>query len=246
MRLVAWNCAQRAHDKLEALLSLRPDVAVIPECAHPEVLLAKAPQLGAPWGDASIDWVGESRQKGLAVIAFGPYRLERAAEYRADLRHFLPVRVTGPESCNLLATWAFMPGPGGPAAPNSPALVMAVEHYREFLSAPFAVMAGDFNGGLTFDTPRRPLFGALVQALERVGLRSSIHRHRGWAFGQEPEPTFFDRSRQDLPFHLDYVFCNRDAAHVRAASVGARVDWRRLSDHMPLVVEWHPTELGSQ
>ena len=35
MRLVAWNCAMALHRKFEALLSLRPDVAVIAECAEP-------------------------------------------------------------------------------------------------------------------------------------------------------------------------------------------------------------------
>ncbi len=47
MRLVAWNCAMALHRKFEALLRLRPDVAVIAECAEPGRL---AERLAAPRG----------------------------------------------------------------------------------------------------------------------------------------------------------------------------------------------------
>ena len=33
MRLVAWNCNMALQRKFDAVLSLRPDVAVIAECA---------------------------------------------------------------------------------------------------------------------------------------------------------------------------------------------------------------------
>ena len=35
MRLVVWNCAMALHRKIDALMALRPDLAVIPEAAEP-------------------------------------------------------------------------------------------------------------------------------------------------------------------------------------------------------------------
>jgi hypothetical protein len=39
LRIVAWNCAMALQPKANALLALRPDVAVVPECGQ-------APELG--------------------------------------------------------------------------------------------------------------------------------------------------------------------------------------------------------
>lgn len=37
MRLITWDCAAKAHEKVAALLALRPDVVVLAECASPAV-----------------------------------------------------------------------------------------------------------------------------------------------------------------------------------------------------------------
>jgi hypothetical protein len=41
LRLLVWNCSGRLHDKLSDLHDLEPDVAVLAECACPEVLLRR-------------------------------------------------------------------------------------------------------------------------------------------------------------------------------------------------------------
>jgi hypothetical protein len=43
MRVVAWNCNTAFHRKYRNLLELKPDIAVIPECANVELLSRKAP-----------------------------------------------------------------------------------------------------------------------------------------------------------------------------------------------------------
>ena len=43
MRIVAWNCNRALHRKIDALMTLRPDVAVISEAAKPERLVARVP-----------------------------------------------------------------------------------------------------------------------------------------------------------------------------------------------------------
>lgn len=55
MRIVAWNSNRALHRKIDALMTLRPDVAVISEAAKPERLVAHVPELA----DASLVWVGK-------------------------------------------------------------------------------------------------------------------------------------------------------------------------------------------
>jgi hypothetical protein len=81
------------HRKFDAMLRLRPDIAVICECAEPKRLQALAGSIGNGVGTV---WVGENCNKGLAVFAFNGYVVHLAAPFQATLRHVAPVRVTGP------------------------------------------------------------------------------------------------------------------------------------------------------
>jgi hypothetical protein len=103
MRLVAWNCNMALHRKIDALLSLRPDVAVISECAEP-LRLRKTSK--SSWIETEPIWFGRNADKGLGVFAFNGYSIEYGQRTLPYLRYILPVRVTGMLRFNLLAVWA--------------------------------------------------------------------------------------------------------------------------------------------
>ena len=91
-----------AHTKLPELLKLRPDVAILPECAAPEIPAARSVYDSA----SSHAWIGKSPTKGLAVLTFGAFKLERPESSGTTTGRFaLPVRIRGPVSFNLLALW---------------------------------------------------------------------------------------------------------------------------------------------
>ena len=98
MRLVFWNCNMALHAKLPALAALRPDIAVISECATPEIVRRKAPLLMP----GSAVWVGQNPQKGLGILAFGEYQVTLDPAHDASLRFVAPVSVAGPRNFNLL------------------------------------------------------------------------------------------------------------------------------------------------
>lgn len=102
MRLVSWNCGAGFHCKVQSLLALRPDIAVIQGCSNLEILAAKAPD----FRPAAALWTGNNRNRGLAVFSFGEYRLKQADETDNSITYALPVRVTGPSTFNLLALWS--------------------------------------------------------------------------------------------------------------------------------------------
>lgn len=92
MRIVAWNCARALHRKIDALMALRPDVAVISEAAKPKLLVARAPELA----DASLVWVGKYPNQGLLLAGFGTTVLEFGRHLYDDRLHWIaPVSVSG-------------------------------------------------------------------------------------------------------------------------------------------------------
>jgi len=245
MRLVAWNCNMALHRKLAALMALKPDVAVLSECASPARLLER---LGPGTLDCEPIWVGANRDKGLAVLGFNGYRARLADDvYRKSLRFIAPVRIEGPLRFNLLAVWAqnFSDGIRRKRQPG-PLRLALTRDYRAFLGAGPAIVAGDFNNNIFWDRPGYLInHSHTVALLENYGLVSAYHHARGEAQGAESEPTLYwrDRLKDGPTYHIDYVFVPRTwAAGIREMSVGTFDDWcgARLSDHVPLVVDVAP------
>ena len=103
MRIVVWNCNMGFHKKYEYLLALRPDIAIIPECANIKPLTKNAPKFKS----TSAIWVGDSPRKGLAVFTFGQFSAILSPFYQDDFCPFIaPIEINGPSCFNLLAVWA--------------------------------------------------------------------------------------------------------------------------------------------
>jgi exodeoxyribonuclease III len=240
MRLATWNCSMALHRKFEAMLRLRPDIAVICECAEPKRLQALA-------GSASIRadtvWVGDNRNKGLAVFAFNGYGVSLAVPCHATLRHLAPVRVTGPTEYNLLAVWAQNASGGVNRKHQLGPLRRALTKYRGFLAERPSIVAGDFNNNVYWHRPGwRINHGNAVADLEQLGLASAYHALRGEPQGRESVPTLYwrDRRKGGPTYHIDYVFLPAAwLVHVRELAVGTFEDWcgAGLSDHVPIVVD---------
>ena len=240
MRLVFWNCNMALHRKTEALFRLRPDIAVISECASPDVLaqrgadrLAEAPAL----------WFGTNRHKGLGVFAFNGFELRRHEPFFPTLKYVLPVCVGGPRRFNLLAVWAQNASGGVTRKHQLGPLRRALGKYREFLLSGPVVIGGDFNNNAIWDRPGwRINHMTKVALLEDLGLVSAYHALRGEAHGQEATPTHYwrDRKRDGPTYHIDFVFVPDGwLRSVCAFQVGTFDDWigNGLSDHVPLLIE---------
>jgi hypothetical protein len=103
MRIVAWNCNMAFDRKVDGLLGLAPDIAIVSECAEPERLRSRS---RSSWMECDPVWIGSNPHKGLAVFAFNGYAVRLAESYHPALRYIAPVRIGGPTECNLLAVWA--------------------------------------------------------------------------------------------------------------------------------------------
>lgn len=235
LRLVVWNCAMKFHDKYDHLLSLRPDLAIVPECAEPDILRRKAPNFAF----ADCEWSGAPKSKGLGVFAFGDLQLRRHQSWDERFHIFLPLEVRGGLAINFLAIWAFNRRAPEKVTPNPATTAQAVAHYAPFLRAAPAVVAGDFNASVFWDGQKRyESFAALDQQLGELGLVSAYHAAGGYALGAEPDPTLFWQRKESQGFHIDYAYIPRDwVPRVREASVKPAAEWLKHHDHAPLVVE---------
>src|SRR6185312_11762683 len=201
MRLITWNCKGAFARKHASIVSLKPDVLVLPEAAR---MTGLEHVLGASPVN-SVEWAGDNPLKGLAVISYGEYSLRVHEAYDPRLRWILPLDVDGPIPFTLIAVWAMPDEDTGRLYARC--LFDACDTYRTLLESPRVVLAGDFNNNMSFDTPRHPLkFATLLSTLDSFGLRSLYHLDRGCIHGAEPDPTFFLYHRADKQHHIDFVF----------------------------------------
>jgi exodeoxyribonuclease III len=171
MRIVVWNCNMALHRKYESLLSLRPDIAVISECASAELIAQKI----ASFKPSSSIWIGDNRNKGLGVFTFGSFKAMLSPIYQENFPYIAPVQIDGPTRFNLLAVWACHAKENSYEAKRGP-LRRAISAYQAFIECGPTVVAGDFNDNVKWDKPTKINKHATnVSMLTALGLRSAYH-----------------------------------------------------------------------
>jgi len=173
----------------------------------------------------------------VAVISFTGAQLEVDAAHDSSLKHLLPVLVTGSHGFRLLAVWT--KEDAEQRAMYIGQAVLGVQRYAPFIAGD-ATVVGDFNSNQIWDRPDRQYRHAeMVELLEGRGLVSVYHHHYGEAQGAETRSTFYMYRKQERGFHIDYCFALKAwMPYLMFVQVGAYADWRHLSDHCPLVVEF--------
>jgi hypothetical protein len=232
VRIVAWNCARGLHRKIDFLLSLRPDIAIVSEGAKPEIVQSKAKSF--MFSDGL--WVGSNKDIGLAVYSFNELKLRQHHSWDKNLSFFLPVEVWGSAQFNLLAVHALSHHTPPKAVTNSQTTARALNHYRQFLTERTSVVGGDFNASVLWDkqTPKSP-FAAVNQQLAGIGLSSVYHTLLSESiFGHEAESTLIWKGQG---FHVDYLYAPNKLVKRDSAPCLRKFDGQTLSDHFPLVVE---------
>ena len=246
MRIVAWNCAKALHRKFDPLLALKPDIAVVPECAEPEILARKCdpPAFSAPpiWIGGNQNWTpGNGADRwvnfGLGVFFFNGAAGHIHGRFNSGLFLMLPIEVTAPRRFNLLAVWA----PTGFRKPDPGPLRRALEFYRRFLTGVDAVVAGDFNNNVTFDAPGWASNHSNARdTLDGYQLVSAYHAKTGENYGAESKPTHYHHWDRHKPFHIDFIYMPHSWTQQDfSVEVGSFDDWSgaRVSDHAPLTLD---------
>lgn len=233
-RLLSWNVAISLRTKWDAITALTPDIAILPEISRADIE-SLVPERG------HRDWIGDNDKKGLGLITFGDYTLERDASFDPKHQFFLPARISGPAKLHLLAVWALNHRNRGELAGQRDATLQAITHHREFLdSGELTIVAGDFNHNVIWDKPRATTanFRPVLDALERLGLVSAYHHLHHQAHGQESAHTLNWRHDPNTPYHVDYIFAPRRTLTGDARlQITAPGTGDPSSDHVALILD---------
>lgn len=225
MRIVTWNCCRGAYAKKVPLLdSLAADIAVIQECGRPTT------------ESETCLWFGDNPRQGIAVRSTNGYRLWALPALPDVPKFVFPVEVTGPESFLLLVVWS----KGRQTFRYVMGVVKAVETYRGLIASSPTMIVGDLNSNAIWDSshPKHLNHSALIALLAELGIVSSYHAFFGEAQGKETRPTCYLLWNERKPYHIDYCFLPTNwTSRIRDVHVGSYEDWRRHSDHRPLLVE---------
>ena len=225
MRIVTWNCNRALRGKLEPLLALNPDVAVIQECER-----SVQPPVGY-----SFFWHGLDPHKGLGILSKSSVvPLQHPVTER--FAFFAPVVL--PElDLKLLAVWAFNHRVERFDPPRSGKALEAIEQVSDWVKDGRSVIAGDFNNNVAWDKAQKPnKFQDITDRLGSLGLTSAYHDATGEKHGEESRMTHYWRKNEVTKYHIDYCFVHQ-SMKVLAVEVPTFEAWRRLSDHVPVLTD---------
>lgn len=236
LKIVTWNCNMAFRKKAHYILAGKPDVVIIPECEHPDKLKFKA-DVPAP---TDIIWHGTNKNKGLAVLSYGNYKLKLLSGHNTSLKHILPLSVTcGRFNFALFAVWAN--NPDDKDGQYVTQVWKALHHYNDMLSKQKVILAGDFNSNTIWDRPRRKgNHSDVVKLLETKNIRSTYHAFYEQQQGREEHPTLYLYRHRNKPYHLDYCFASGYfIKRLVKVEMGNYDDWHAHSDHSPLTVTFN-------
>ncbi len=230
-----WNCGGAVRRKWSTIEQLEPDIAIVIECDRPDRI-----------SDLAFDssaWMGTLAYKGLAVFGFGEWKVLEADFVEQRLQYVLPVKVSGPAEVDLYAVWARnrrakvrLPGHEKTSQARS-----LLDVYRPGAGSQPAIIAGDFNSSVVWDTPTKPRFATTAQRYADEGFVSLYHSQTGEDFGAETAPTHWWRDRRDdgPTYHIDYVFVPEEVAKRSTLRVGSFKESVTIggSDHAVMVAE---------
>ncbi|HWR32915.1 MAG TPA: endonuclease/exonuclease/phosphatase family protein [Chitinophagaceae bacterium] len=236
MKIITWNCNMAFRKKAEFILKYKPDIAIIPECEHPDKLKFK-PGAILP---TDIFWQGTNLNKGLGVFSYSYYKFQLPDVYNSDFRTILPLLVTGGKvDLVLFAVWAN--NPEDPSYQYIGQVWKAINFYTQLLRRKKIIIAGDFNSNTIWDKPRREgNHSTVVEFLERKKIYSTYHKFFNQTQGKEEHNTLFMYRHKNKPYHVDYCFASADLiSKLSNVEIGNHIDWCKHSDHTPLTITFN-------
>jgi len=216
------------------ILSLSPDLVVIPECECVDRLKFSD---GIKQPSSSL-WFGTNLNKGLGIFSYNEdIKLKVLKTHNPALRTIVPISVTSSKyQFTLYAIWAN--NPDDPDGVYVEQIWKAIHHYDVHLKKKTSMLVGDFNSNIIWDRPRREgNHSSVVKFLEERKIFSSYHLHHKQLQGKEEHPTLYMYRHKDKPYHIDYCFVSKDLAdNLHSVEIGDFDTWTTLSDHVPVIV----------
>lgn len=234
MKIIEWNCQGAFRKKSDKILSLNPDIVIIPECES-EYKLDFGKQIPKP---TDFFWYSDSGHKGIGVFSYSDYNFELIKEFNPNYRYIIPLKVTSKDNSFLLfAIWA-MDNKKHPEARYIAQIWLALQYYERLLDQS-SIFIGDYNSNQIWDEKERlGNHTDVVEIFKRNKILSLYHEQNKVAHGQEKEHTFHMYRKIEKPYHIDYCFASADFLKAGFdVQIGKPNDWLEHSDHVPMIIQ---------
>lgn len=234
MRLITWNCGGGYRNKIDKILDLQPDIAIIQECESLESIRAinkeKVPE-------KSFRFSERDHNKGVTIFFHTDYEI-LSIEYYSRIEFVVPIRIRSSFDFYLFAVWA-MQGQGEGCAYTGQVERAVNKFYPDIVKNNPCIFIGDFNSPRIYKPIDKPnIEYSLVKLFENFGISSAYHEHYQEEFGSHTHPTFYQHKKKDMPSMLDYCFASREIiSRTKTVEIGRYEDWNEYSDHCPLIIE---------
>jgi exonuclease III len=232
MKVVSWNCNGAFRKKFNTLLDFDADIYIIQECENP----AESKDLEYINWAKNYLWIGDSKNKGLAVFAKKEINLQPldwTNNFKDhSVKHFLPCLINN--DFQLLAVWTHQN--------NSPnfGYIGQFWKYLQVNKSNFKkiIIAGDLNSNSIWDEwDRWWNHSDVIKELEEINIRSLYHKYFNEVQGKETKPTFFLQRNPSKPYHIDYCLSSNEfSQRLKEVEVPKFDNWQHVSDHVPIII----------
>lgn len=232
MKIITWNCNGAFRKKFHSILELNADIIVIQECENP----AESKDVEYKKWAKNYLWIGDSKNKGLAIFAKETITLQHLdwSDNFKDhsVKHFLPCLINN--DFQLLGIWTHQN-----KSPNF-GYIGQLWKYLQVNKSNFKkiLIAGDLNSNAIWDQwDRWWNHSDVIKELEEINITSLYHKYFKEIQGKETKPTFFLQRNISKSYHIDYCFASRGfAKNLKNIEVPEFTNWLHLSDHVPVII----------
>jgi len=229
MKIITWNCNGAFRKKFHLLEQFNADIEVIQECENPEAATDEAYKQWA----SNFLWTGENKNKGLGIFCRASLKVKNNNWETNKTKYFISANIDN--KFNIVGAWNHHAD-----SPNFGYIGQLWKYLQVNKSLMRqTIIAGDFNSNKIWDEwDRWWNHSDVVRELEEIGIRSLYHEYFGEEQGKEKTPTLYLQKNIQKPYHIDYVFADKNAfKKIKNIKIGDKSDWLKWSDHMPMVFE---------
>ena len=234
MKILCWNSEGSLIDKEEAIISLNPDIAIIPESEYLRNINSDKYHLKAK---QHLWFPRGERNKVLSVLIYGNYKMDVYDYFKKEYKIIVPLSITGKTTFDLYAIYAN--NPEDPDNQYIEQVLKAINHYHDKLNDN-CMLIGDFNSNIIFDkTYNNTYHSQVIELLNKKHIYSCYHSYFKEEPGKETMPTLYMQKKEGRPYHIDYCFASETyIKRIKGITIGKYKDWIHLSDHMPIIFEF--------
>ncbi len=220
--------------KADKILTLNPDILIVPECENPDKLIFSS-NVKKP---TDVFWYGENKNKGLGIFSYSTFKIKLHTWHNPDFRMILPLSISNEtEEFTMFAIWANNPNDSDNQYIGQ--VWKAINYYQQYITGSKTILIGDFNSNTIWDKKNRiGNHSHVVEFLKERNIYSLYHHYFSEEQSQETKPTLFLYRHENKPYHIDYCFASKCFLEKTVSvSVGQFSEWIKHSDHMPVIID---------